>query len=157
VTLAGSVYQVDKLSPKHMGEFDAWLKSQVPDPRKEVLPLLKEMHSDVAKHAWDKAVEESHYWPPTFLDPQGQRLLLQTHVGQTEFLFVVLKRHQDGFTRKNAAELAEQIDYAELTTVFEALMPEDFAVPPKAEVVPVTAATNPPEPTATDSTSGSPS
>lgn len=127
VTAAGRQWVVHTLRPRDFGEIEAWLKSVIPDPRIEAAKLLKaqDLPEAVAKHVYDRAVEEAREnWPPT-LDSPAAQIQLGTPEGEARILFQVLRRGQPALTLEQAGQLAEQFSPAELQAIFAAASPGD--------------------------------
>jgi predicted Zn-dependent peptidase len=125
LVLAGKEYLVYKLRPRDLGELEAWLKSVTPDPRLEVVKLIKDVPEEVGKHMWDTACAEAREnWPPRFDTADGERLL-STPEGEARIVFQILKRGLPGLTLEQARDLAEALSAEDVAALTRAAGPGD--------------------------------
>lgn len=109
ISLAGRDYLVGKFTPRDIGDLQAWLKEQIPDPRREAREFMAGMSDEVAKEIWRDAVERAREWPPTIQSTSGFSLLTTTHEGNARMIWVTLRRHNLGFTLDRAREVADLV------------------------------------------------
>ena len=109
ITLDGCDYKVAKLTPRMLGELTEWLKSKVPNPKKEALEYMKGQSDEVAKHIWTGACAEAIDWPPDITSDLGRSHLIFSFDGQVKLLTVLLRKHAADFTEAKASELADRL------------------------------------------------
>lgn len=124
VHLDGIEYRVGKLSPADLGDLQAWLKEQVPDPRILARDLCRDMPDAVAIRIWQDLHEESKDWPPSPLGGHGYRLLTMNREGAARVLWVLLREHNPGVDLERARAMAARIGYMELGSLFDMGFPE---------------------------------
>jgi hypothetical protein len=124
VTIGEVAYKVSKFGPRDLGDLQAWLKSQIPDPRLMAKELCAGLSDAVALEIWRDLSQEAQDWPPTITSQEGNRLLMVTHEGNAQVLLVALRRHQAGFNIEQARKIAETISLDEITSVLNAGFPE---------------------------------
>jgi hypothetical protein len=103
-------YRVGKFGPRDIGDFEAWLKKQVPDPRLMARDLCAGLPDAVAIEVWRDLSAEAVNWPPTVESRIGNKLLMGTHEGHALLVWVSLRRHNASFTIDQARELTRDND-----------------------------------------------
>lgn len=129
VMIQGSLYLVGKFRPRDLGDLGSWLKSQVPDPRLKARDICAGLSDAVALEAWKELSEEAKDWPPSVTSPAGNQLLLLTHEGNSQLLFVALRRHNKSVDMEAARRIAEDATIEEIIAVLNAGFPEDLFAP----------------------------
>jgi hypothetical protein len=129
--LAGREFLVGKFSPRDIGDLQAWLKEQVPDPRARARELIQGMPESVALQIWKDLSEEARDWPPSFGSAKATSLLTTNGEGIARLLWVTLRRHNPGFNLEAARALADQVDFDDVNRVIALASPES-ATDPKA-------------------------
>jgi hypothetical protein len=134
VTIRDVDYRVHKFRPRDLGEIEAWMKTRVANPREEARRYMEGLPDAVAKHVWDRALEASSDWPPTFENDAGQALLMSEE-GMAFIVWVCLRRGIAGFTLDQARDLAETLDVDDVLALTEAAKPGEVGDPkvPAAE------------------------
>jgi hypothetical protein len=132
IILDGREYQVSKFTPRDIGDLQAWLKDQVPDPRLEARKLMEGMPDAVAIEVWRTMAGEAQHWPPTISDDRSTDLLTCTTEGTARLLWVTLRRH-NGVTLEEATKLAGNVSIDDLGEVMRLAGPESAAVPKATE------------------------
>jgi hypothetical protein len=107
IEILGKRYLVGKLTPRGMGDLQAYLKDAVPDPRIKARELMEGLSDPVQIHIWNQAVEDAKHWPPAIQSEAGTELLLSEE-GQARFLWVMLRQHNPGFTLERAREITRE-------------------------------------------------
>ena len=67
IVIQGVQYLVGKFSRRDLGDLQAWIKSQVPDPRLMAREICAGLSDAVAIRVWEDLSREAELWPP-FLD-----------------------------------------------------------------------------------------
>ncbi len=129
LNLAGCDFRVGKISPRDLGDLQAWLKREAPDPREKVAELMRGQADAVALEMWRQASAAAEAWPPPLDSPQGRSLLLSPE-GMSQLLWIALRRHTPGFSLDAARELADRITPEEFLDVQRAVSPGDPKAPP---------------------------
>jgi hypothetical protein len=124
VTLAGRDYRVHKIRPRDLGELEAWFKDVTPDPRVEARKFMEGLPDAVAKHMWDRALEDARGWPPR-LDSDAGSDLMSTPEGQARSLWLILRRGLPGMTLDEARDLADAISREDYEEVIALARPGD--------------------------------
>lgn len=114
-------YRVGKIGPRDKGDLEAYIKSQVPDPRLLAKELCAGLPDAVAIEVWRDLSMEAANWPPDLASRVGNKILIETWEGNAQLLYVILRRHNANFTiddarafTKNDDELAEQAFFMSL-------------------------------------------
>jgi hypothetical protein len=110
IEIGDVTYRVGKFGPRDIGDLEAWLKSQVPDPRLAAKDLCAGLPDAVAKEVWTDLSMEAANWPPSVDSRQGQKLLTQTWDGNAMLLWVSLRRHNASFSLEDAKRLTKTDD-----------------------------------------------
>ncbi len=131
VEIDGKSWQVSKLTPRDIGDLQAFLREAVPNPRLMARDLCAGMSDELAKHIWDSLNEEYQAWPPTLGTAEGNQRILHTFEGNARLLWVVLRRHNRNVDLDRARELAEAVDLELISRVLVMALPE-YALDPKA-------------------------
>ena len=132
--IGDQTYLISKLSPRDIGDLQAYIKEVCPNPRAEALALIREggLPEPIAMEVWKTAVEESRDWPPSMSDERGNQLITMTFEGNARLLWVLLRRYQPGVDLAKARQLAELITLDDLGALMALGAPES-ASDPKAE------------------------
>ncbi len=131
VTIGDVSYRASKFGPRDLGDLQAWLKSQVPDPRLMARELCEGLPDAVALRIWTDLSEEAKGWPPSLTSAEGNNLLMLTHEGAAQIIWVALRRYNAGVDLAEARRLAMTVSTDELAAILNAGFPEpDFS--PKA-------------------------
>lgn len=133
ITLAGREYLVGKFSPRDIGDLQAWLKEQIPDPRREAREFMEGLPDAVAIEVWKDAVERSKEWPPTIQSTIGFGLLTTSHEGNARMIWVTLRRHNPGFTLDRAREIADLVGLDDINRLVSYASIDGDGVPKKDE------------------------
>jgi hypothetical protein len=120
-------YRVAKWGPRDIGDLEAWLKSQVPDPRLMARQLCEGLSDAVALEVWRDLSMEATSWPPDITSRQGNKLLMNSHEGHTQLLWVALRRHNASFTLEQAREIARTNYEVAMQAAALAQPEEDFS------------------------------
>jgi hypothetical protein len=110
IAINGREYRVGKFGPRDIGDFEAWLKTQVPDPRLVAKELCAGLPDAVAIEVWRDLSAEAMNWPPTVESRIGNKLLMGTHEGHALLVWVSLRRHNASFTLDDARQLTKDND-----------------------------------------------
>lgn len=129
VTIADTEYRVSKFGPRDLGDLQAWLKAQIPDPRLMARELCAGLSDTVALEIWRELSEEAKLWPPSVASSQGNEMLMLTYEGNVQLLTVALRRHNPGLDSAKIRAIAETISIDEIANVLSAGFPEDAFVP----------------------------
>lgn len=115
IRINGATYLVSKFTPRDIGDLQAWLKSEIPDPRIEAKRLIDGLPDAVAIEIWRTMAQEAQSWPPSIGDERSNTLLTTTSEGITRLLWVTLRKHN----RIDLAAARELADVVELDTITE--------------------------------------
>lgn len=110
ITIGDVQYRVGKFGPRDIGDLEAWIKSQVPDPRLMAKELCAGLSDAVAIEVWRDLSLEAQDWPPDVTSKQGNKLLLGTWEGNALVLWVALRRHNASFSLEDARRLTKNDD-----------------------------------------------
>ena len=124
VTIGEVTYRASKFGPRDLGDLQAWLKSQVPDPRLMARQLCEGLPDAVALQIWTDLSEEAKDWPPSLTSEIGNNMLLFTHEGAAQVIWVCLRRYNAGVTLEKAREMAAIVSNEELASLLNAGFPE---------------------------------
>lgn len=139
-TIAGGCYLVGKLTPRDLGDLQAFVRESVPDPRLKARELCRDLPDAVAIEIWRDLSVEAKFWPPAIDSEEAGRALFMTGEGAARVLWVMLRRHNEGVDLERARRLADAVSFEELRAIFDMGFPEnDFA--PKSPRTPTTEAT----------------
>ena len=130
ITINGKEYRVGKFGPRDLGDIEAWLKSQVPDPRLMARELCAGLPDAVAIEVWRDLSMEAANWPPSLETRQGNKLLTQTHEGHAILLYVALKKHNASFTLEMARHITA--DDQEIALVVSKMAQPEETFDPKS-------------------------
>lgn len=128
LTINGREYQVSKFTPRDIGDIQAWLKSEIPDPRLEARKMLDGLPDAVAISIWRTMAEEAKNWPPTLGDERANQLLTTSTEGVARLIWVTLRKH-NGIDLEKARELANTIEIDEVNELVRLASPESADVP----------------------------
>jgi hypothetical protein len=128
LTIDGKEYRVSKFTPRDVGDLQAWLKSEIPDPRVEARKLLEGLPDAVAIEVWRTMAEEAKSWPPTLGDERGNQLLTTSTEGVARLIWVALRKY-NGIDLAKARELAGVIELGEVNELVRLASPESADVP----------------------------
>lgn len=137
IRIGGAEYLVGKFTPRDLGDLQAWLKEQVPDPRLKARELCRDLPDAVALQVWKDLREDALDWPPSFNSREGSWLLTTTHEGAARVLWVLLRQHNEGVDLVRARELVKAVSQAELNLLIDMGFPEP-TFDPKAPTTPTT-------------------
>lgn len=131
IRLAGRDFLVSKFTPRDIGELQAWLKSEIPNPREEAKRLIQGVPDAVALQIWRDLNEEAKDWPPSFGSEKATNLLVTSPEGNARLLWVTLRKHNPGFDLAAARTLVESIELDRIHDLIAKASPE-AATDPKA-------------------------
>lgn len=128
--IEGKVYQVSKLTPRAIGDIQAFLKDAIPDPRKLIRPLMDGLPDVVQLEMWRGACEAAKSWPPEIGSEESIQALLSVE-GQAKFLWVAFRRHTEGWTLEKARELSARYEMSseEFGELMELMGPKELGDP----------------------------
>lgn len=123
-TIDGKDYRASKLTPRGVGDLQAYLKEVIPDPRRVARDLMDGFPESVQLEILRRAYEEAREWPPEFGDPKTFHLFLSEE-GQARLLWVCFRKHNPSFTLDYARELSRryEMDIDELNHLMELVSP----------------------------------
>lgn len=123
-TIEGRDYRAAKLSPRGIGDLQAYLKEVIPDPRMVARDLMHGLPEVVQLEVLRRSYEEAKDWPPAFGDPKTFHHFLSIE-GQARLLWVCFRKHNPGFTLDFARELSEryEMEIEELNRLMELVSP----------------------------------
>lgn len=121
-------YRVSKFTPRDIGDLQAWLKEQVPDPRLEARRIMEGMPDAVAIEVWKTMALEAKEWPPTLATEKGNELLTVTSEGIARLLWVTLRKH-NGVDLGEARKLSNDISIEDLGHIMQLASPESDQSP----------------------------
>lgn len=124
-------YRVGKIGPRDKGDLEAYIKSQVPDPRLMAKELCAGLPDAVAIEVWRDLHSEAQSWPPDLASTIGNKILMETWEGNAQLLYVILRRHNGGFTLQDARALTKNDDELAARAFFMSLPEPTFD--PKAQ------------------------
>lgn len=124
VIIGDVTYRSSKFGPRDLGDLQAWLKSQVPDPRSMARELCAGLSDAVALQIWTDLSEEAKDWPPSLTSDMGNNLLLFTHEGAAQVIWVCLRRFNASITLDEARKMALTVSNEELAALLNAGFPE---------------------------------
>lgn len=119
----GKTWTVRQLSPFALQEILNLLKAAVPDPRLEAKRLIEGMPPDLARHVWDEQMAHAEPWPPTLETEAGKRVICSPD-GMACVIYHALRKSHGGFTRDQAAALAEEVDFTEYAELLKLAFPQ---------------------------------
>lgn len=128
ITIDGKEYHVSKFTPRDIGDLQAWLKGEIPDPRLEARKMIEGLPDAVAIEIWRTMASEAKNWPPTLADERGRDLLVSSAEGNARVLWVALRKYNRVDLAK-ARELADVIDMEQIGKVITMGFPESTDVP----------------------------
>lgn len=129
ITIQGVEYRPKKFSPRDIGDLQAWLKQQVPDPRLMARELCAGLPDAVALAIWRDLSEQAKDWPPTVMSVEGNKLLMLTFDGNAMLVWVALRKYQADVTWEKAKTIAETIELDEISELIRLGFPEETFVP----------------------------
>ncbi len=129
VTLAGVEYRPKKFAPRDIGDLEAFLKREFPDPRLMARDLCQGLPDAVALKIWTDLNEEAKDWPVTILSAKGNHRLMFTYEGNAVLIWVALRKNHAEVTLEKARQIAEDVDTEEISELLRAGFPEDAFVP----------------------------
>lgn len=115
IRIDGKEYLVSKFTPRDIGDLQAWLKTEIPNPLIEAKRLIEGLPDAVAIEIWRTMAEESKFWPPTLEHERSNTLLTTTTEGIARLLWVTLRKNN----RVDLAAARELADNIELNTITE--------------------------------------
>lgn len=117
-----TTWMARRLSPMALQEMVNVLRAKTPDPKLEAKKLIEGLPPEVAKHVWDSAMRDAPPWPPT-LDSEAGKAALCSRDGMACVIYHALRKSHGNFTREQAAELADRIDFDEFGDLLAIVMP----------------------------------
>lgn len=129
VTIGGTEYRPKKFGPRDIGDLEAWLKREVPDPRLMARDLCASLSDAVALEIWRELSQEAKDWPPKLTSAKGNQLLMLTHEGNAMLLWVSLRKYHADITLDKARTMAEDVTLDEIGEVLRAGFPEESFLP----------------------------
>lgn len=133
----GISYRVAKFGPRALGDLQAWLKTQVPDPRLMARDLIRDLPDAVALEIWRDLSAEAQNWPPSVFSPAGQELLTTTSDGAAQVVHVLLRQHNPTVDAARARQIADTLSVEDISELMGLAFPErDFR--PKGQPDPPT-------------------
>ena len=132
VTIAGKQYLAGKYTPRDLGDLQAWLKTQKPDPRLRIRELCAGLSDGVAIRIWEDLQDEAQDWPPSLSSAEGNMILLSCHEGAAMIAWVSLRRHTPSVDLAEARRIAMDITGDELGELIRLGFPEP-TLSPKSE------------------------
>lgn len=124
ITIGEVQYRVAKFGPRSLGDLQAWLKSQVPDPRLKAREICAGLSDAVALEVWREFSTEAMGWPPSIDTIEGNKLLTMTHEGAAQVAFALLRKHNPAVDMAKARELADSMDSAQINELIRLGFPE---------------------------------
>lgn len=129
-TIEGVDYRAAKLSPRGIGDLQAYLKEVVPDPRRVARDLMDGLPEAVQLKILERAWEDAKSWPPAFGDPKTFHHFLSIE-GQARLLWVCFRKHNPNFTLEFARDLSirYEMEVEELNQLMDLVSPGEFGDP----------------------------
>jgi hypothetical protein len=129
-TINGKPYFLGKLTPRALGDIQAFLKEQVEDPRSRTRRLMEGLPDSVQLAMWQQACEEARSWPPSLGD-EGTFSLLLTEEGQARILWIAFRRHNPAFTLDEARKISAEYEMSadELNDLIARMSPKEIGDP----------------------------
>lgn len=126
IELDGTEYELQKASPRDIGDILAWIKSQTTNPKELARDLMQGFSDAVQIEIWrtQAAIE----WPPDFGSREGQELLNSSE-GMARVLYLVLRRCRPAFTLEAARTLSGRIGFDQYLKVQAMLHPGEVGDP----------------------------
>lgn len=129
-TIDGKDYRAAKLTPRAIGDLQAYLKDVIPDPRRVARDLMEGLPESIQLNILHRAYEEAKDWPPVFGDPKTFHCFLSVE-GQARLLWVCFRKHNPGFTLEFARELSEryEMEVEDLNRLMDLVAPGEIGDP----------------------------
>lgn len=126
IEIDGKEYLVSKFGPRDIGDLQAWLKDQIPDPRLEAKKLIDGVSDAVAIEIWKTMSEEAKSWPPTIFSDEGINLIMSSTEGVARLLWVTLRR-ENRIDLARARDLVDDVGLDQIGKLIELASPETEA------------------------------
>jgi hypothetical protein len=105
IELAGKSYRFSEILLEDWGHLQSWIRQEVPHPVQAIKPYLSDLPPEERKALLDEAMRKAEHWPPKLGTGDAIPVLIGNILGQIETLWVALKRHQPGTTRRDAQRI----------------------------------------------------
>jgi hypothetical protein len=128
ISIDGKEYRVSRFTPRDIGDLQAWLKNEIPDPRIEGRRMIEGLPDGIAREIWLTYANEAKNWPPTLGDDHGNTLLTTTTEGVARLLWVTLRRY-NGIDLVKARELAAMVEISQINDIVRLASPESDNAP----------------------------
>lgn len=113
-----------RLTPMALAELSNFVKAHTPDPHRELLDSLKGLEPDVARMVFEVKESRLPEWPPRDGSPEYMKTLLGTPGGLGLVIYHALRRANTWITRETANEIAQDVEFDEIQTLFDVIMPD---------------------------------
>lgn len=133
ITIEGVDYRVSRWTPSILGEIQAWLKTQVPNPMETAKEFMKDLPESLQKEIWMQAREDAKEWPPDINSSIGQRLLVETAEGTARLVYALLRRNAATLTLEKARDMADRMELSSIEELGKLAAPGevgDVQIPP---------------------------
>ena len=132
VEAGGESHDIHPLTLDDLGQLQAWVDAQRPDPFEVVSRQLAagKWSLEQQKHLLACAVHEASQPKPRLGTPEAAALL-NTITGRAEQLYMAIRKGEPDFSRKQALEFYEKLNAAEVARALSAAEAE-LATAPKA-------------------------
>ncbi len=125
-TLGGETVYVGKLTPRGLGEIQAFFADSLESPYERARREIADLPDDEARSIWTAAVlEAKQSWPPG-LNSEISLELLSTIAGRATLIWVATHKHTEHMTRKRADDLAVSATIEEIGNLLSMLMPGEI-------------------------------
>jgi hypothetical protein len=129
VRIGETEYRPKKFGPRDVGDLEAYLKREFPDPRLMARELCAGLSDTVALKIWSDLSAEAADWPVTVASNRGNRALMLTFEGNAMLLWIALRRHHADVTLDKARQIAEEVTLEEIGAVLNAAFPAETFLP----------------------------
>ena len=129
VVLDGVEYRNRKFNPRDIGDLEAYLKREFPDPRLMARELCRGLSDAVALQIWNDLSEEAKDWPVAAMSSRGSYQLMFTWEGNAHLTWVSLRKHHAEIDLAKAREITKDATTEEIAELVRACFPEDTFAP----------------------------
>jgi hypothetical protein len=129
VRIGAVEYRARKFSPRDIGDCEAWLKQEFPDPRMKARELCAGMSDAVALVIWQELSEEATDWPVAAMSAKGSYHLMFTWEGNAYLAWAAFRRNQADITLDRAREITADATTEEIAALVRAVFPEETFLP----------------------------